>query len=75
MNSASALKTLQAQIDGMDCGGCAKTIEAALQQLSGVTVAKVSFVTQRLSIKYDAQQVNEDVICDRVTALGYTGSS
>ncbi len=47
MNSASAMKILQAQIGGMDCGGCAKTIEATLQQVSGVAEAKVSFATER----------------------------
>lgn len=72
MNSASVLKTLQAQIGGMDCGGCAKTIEATLQQLPGVTEAKVSFAAERLSVTYDSQQVNETAIRDRVTALGYT---
>lgn len=72
MNSASALKTLQAQIGGMDCGGCAKTIEAALQQLPGVAEAKVSFATERLNVTYDLQHVNEAAIRDRVTALGYT---
>ena len=72
MNSASALKTLQAQIGGMDCGGCAKTIEATLQQLPGIAEAKVSFATERLNVTYDGQQVNEDTIRDRVTALGYT---
>ncbi len=72
MNSASALKTLQAQIGGMDCGSCAKTIEATLQQLPGIAEAKVSFATERLNVTYDGQQVNEDTIRDRVTALGYT---
>jgi Zn2+/Cd2+-exporting ATPase len=72
MNSASALKIFQAQIGGMDCGGCAKTIEATLQKLAGVAEAKVSFATERLSVTYDSQQVNEATIRDRVTALGYT---
>lgn len=72
MNSASALKTLQAQIGGMDCGGCAKTIEASLQQLPGVTEAKVSFATERLGVTYDPQRVNEATIRDRVIAIGYT---
>lgn len=72
MNSASALKTLQAQIGGMDCGGCAKTIEATLHQLPGVTEAKVSFATERLGVTYNPHQLNETTIRDRVTALGYT---
>ncbi|BAU15841.1 cation-transporting ATPase (plasmid) [Leptolyngbya sp. NIES-3755] len=75
MNSASARKTLQAQIGGMDCGGCAKTIEATLQQLPGIAEAKVSFTTERLNVTYDAQQVNEATIRDRVIALGYTLAS
>ncbi|XWK91735.1 MAG: heavy metal translocating P-type ATPase (plasmid) [Phormidium sp.] len=72
MNSVSALETLQAHIGGMDCGGCAKTIEATLQQLPGVGEAKVSFATERLNVTYDSQQVDEAAIRDRVTALGYT---
>jgi Cd2+/Zn2+-exporting ATPase len=72
MTSASALNTLQAQVGGMDCGGCAKTIEATLQQLPGIAEVKVSFATERLSVTYDVQQVNESTIRDRVTALGYT---
>jgi len=72
MNSASALETLQAHIGGMDCGGCAKTIEATLQQLPGVGEAKVRFATERLNVTYDSQQVDEAAIRDRVTALGYT---
>lgn len=72
MTSASALKTLQARIGGMDCGGCAKTIAATLQQLPGVGEATVSFATERLNVTYDSQQVDEAAIRDRVTALGYT---
>jgi len=72
MTSASALKTLQAKVGGMDCGECAKTIAATLQQLAGVAEASVSFATERLNVTYDAQQVNEAAIRDRVTALGYT---
>lgn len=71
MDSPFAQKTLQAQIEGMDCGGCAKTIEAALEQLSGVTEAKVSFATEKLTVTYDSQQVNEAAIGDRITTLGY----
>lgn len=72
MDSASALKTLQAQIGGMDCGGCAKTIAANLQQLPGITEATANFASERLNVIYDPQQTNEADIIERVTALGYT---
>ncbi len=72
MNSASALKTIQAQIGGMDCGGCAKTIAANLQQLPGIIEARVNFASERLNVTYDPQQASETNIIQRVTSLGYT---
>jgi len=72
MTSTPSIKILQAQIGGMDCGGCAKTIEASLQQLPGVTEVSVSFATGRLNASFDPKLVNESAIRDRITALGYT---
>lgn len=71
MPSTSSQQTLQAHVDGMDCGGCAKTIEAALRKLAGVTEVNVSFPTERLNVIYDAQKINEATIREQVTALGY----
>lgn len=71
MTQNTSLKTQQMQVGGMDCGSCAKTIEASLQQLAGVKETQVSFATGRLSVSYDPQQVSQTVIKDRVTALGY----
>ena len=68
----ATLQTTELKVLGMDCGSCAKKIEASLQQLPGVTETQVSFVTGRLSASYDPLQVNETAIRDRVTALGYT---
>lgn len=67
-----SVKTLQAKIGGMDCGSCAKTIEASLQKMLGVKEVSVSFATERLNVSYDPQQVNEPAVRDRITALGYT---
>lgn len=72
MNEISSLKTLQALVGGMDCGGCAKTIEARLKQLTGVTEAEVNFATGRLNVSYDPKLLSETAIAERVTALGYT---
>ncbi|MFW5765800.1 MAG: cation transporter [Coleofasciculus sp.] len=69
---ANPTKTLQAQVSGMDCGGCAKTIEASVQQLAGVTEVSVSFASGRLNVSYHPQQVREADMIKRVTDLGYT---
>ncbi|MCC5625660.1 heavy-metal-associated domain-containing protein, partial [Nostoc sp. CHAB 5715] len=68
------VKTLQLQIGGMDCGSCAKTIEAGVQKIIGVKEASVSFASERLQVSYDPQLVNETAISDQIKSLGYTDS-
>ncbi|BAZ18191.1 cation-transporting ATPase (plasmid) [Calothrix sp. NIES-4071] len=72
MKSTPSLKTLQAQIGGMDCGNCAKTIEASLRQLPGVSEVSTNFATGRLNVSYNPQEVSNNTINERVVALGYT---
>lgn len=66
------VKTFSAKIHGMDCGSCAKTVEAGLQQLVGVSNVSVSFATERLQLSYEPQLIQEETICDRIKHLGYT---
>ena len=68
-------KTQQLQVDGMDCGSCAKTIEVSLQKLPGITIASVSFATGQVRVAYDVAQVSEAEIRQQITALGYTVQS
>ena len=72
MTLISPLKSLQTKIGGMDCGSCAKTVEAGLQKLPGVSDINVVFATESLRLNYDPQQVSEKAIFDRIKALGYT---
>lgn len=64
--------TIDAKIAGMDCGSCAKTVEAGLRQLIGVHNVSVNFATERLQLSYDPQLVQEQTIYDRIEQLGYT---
>jgi Cd2+/Zn2+-exporting ATPase len=68
----ASTQKLQARIGGMDCGSCAKTVEVGLQQITGILEVSVSFATEKMQVSYDPQQVSEDIIYDRVRALGYT---
>ncbi len=72
MTVTPPLKTLQTKIGGMDCGSCAKTVEAGLQKLPGVTDINVVFATESLRLNYDPEQVSEKAIFDRIKTLGYT---
>lgn len=68
----TSFKTQQMQIGGMDCAGCAMKIETNLQKLAGVVEVSVSVATERLTISYNPQQIDEERIGDRLTAMGYT---
>ncbi|MHC5762830.1 heavy metal translocating P-type ATPase [Nostoc sp.] len=72
MTQTPDLKTQFLQVDGMDCGSCAKTIEASLQQLPGVMEASVSFATAKAKVLYNQEILEEAEIINRITALGYT---
>ncbi|MCF4965980.1 heavy metal translocating P-type ATPase [Nostoc sp. CMAA1605] len=72
MTQTPSLKTQILQVNGMDCGSCAKTIEVGLQQLRGVTEASVSFATGKVRISYNPEDLSLKTISDRIQALGYT---
>ncbi|BAY47918.1 cation-transporting ATPase [Scytonema sp. HK-05] len=72
MTQTPSLKTQTLQVGGMDCGSCAKTIEASLQQLPGMTEALVNFTTEKARVSYNPDLLNEKAIFDRIKALGYT---
>lgn len=72
MTQTPSLKTQTLQVSGMDCGSCAKTIEASLRQMHGISQASVSFATGKVRVSYNSEQVSQTTISDRIKALGYT---
>lgn len=75
MTQTPSLKTQFLQVDGMDCGSCAKTIEASLQQLPGVMEASVSFATAKAKVLYNPEILREAEIINCITGLGYCPDS
>ncbi|MEZ2604235.1 Zn(II)/Cd(II)/Pb(II) translocating P-type ATPase ZntA [Kluyvera intermedia] len=57
-------------INGMDCAACARKVETAARQVSGVKQAKVLFATEKLLV--DADEDVRAQIEKAVTAAGYT---
>ena len=72
MTQNPSLKTQTLQVSGMDCGSCAKTIEASWRQMHGISQALVSFATGKVRVFYNSKQVSQTTISDRIKALGYT---
>ena len=58
-------KTIQLQ--GLDCAGCAAELETIIASIDGVSAASVVFVTQKLIVEYD----NEDVLSRIIDAVNH----
>ena len=47
------------RLKDLDCANCAAKMEAAINQIDGITKATVSFMTQRLTIECEADHMDE----------------
>lgn len=47
------------RLKDLDCANCAAKMEAAINQIDGITKATVSFMTQRLTLECEADQMDE----------------
>lgn len=71
-SSTSAVLVLN--IEGMDCRGCAKGLEATLGQLEGVKKAAVEFEESRAVIEYDVTRIDSDKLIASVDETGFTAT-
>lgn len=55
-------------IRGMDCAGCARTVEAGVAQLDGVQSCELNFTTEKLRV---SGMLTRETIVQRVHDLGY----
>ncbi len=47
------------KIKGLDCANCAAELERAIQKLDGVENASISFMTGRMIIEYNEENIEE----------------
>ncbi|MCZ6681170.1 MAG: heavy-metal-associated domain-containing protein [Candidatus Poribacteria bacterium] len=57
MNQVNQVHNVQYKIVGMDCPGCARTIETVLKKLKGVHAVDVQFASEKLSLAYSPDQI------------------
>ncbi len=58
-------------VSGMDCGECAKTIEAGVQRLPGVATVAVNFNAGTLTVEPQGSELGEEAVVDAVKQVGY----
>jgi len=62
---------IRLDVSGMDCGDCAKTIEASLGTMPGVRTASVNFPRGSADVVVDPSQVTAEALRERIRNLGY----
>jgi copper chaperone CopZ len=65
------MKTTIFRIEGMNCDGCAETIQALIEKEPGVRMASVSFNDRAARVLYDPQSVPESRLIDLIQKPGF----
>lgn len=68
------LETVELQIGGMTCEGCAATIKSTLLETPGVAEVEVDYPAGHAQVKYDPAKVEPSKLVAAVNGLGYRAS-
>ena len=69
---AMPMKSLDMKIVGMQCEGCAGTIQSVLSREPGVRSASVSFPKRTASVVYDPKETDGARLAEAVAKAGFT---
>jgi len=72
---AASMKALEMKIDGMQCEGCASSIQSILSREPGVKSSSVSFERRAASVFYDPNETDAARLAEAVTKAGFTVQS
>ena len=64
------MSTIHLEVQGMSCGGCVKSVTAALTQLPGVSTVNVDLQAGHVTVNGDLTQGGDPLVL-ALTAAGY----
>jgi Cu+-exporting ATPase len=68
---SSNLKNITLPITGMTCANCVATVERNLKKLDGVSFTSVNLASERASVEYDPEKLDQSAILQRIRRAGY----
>lgn len=69
------MTTTTLNIQGMTCGGCVKSVTAALEREAGVSRVEVSLAEGTANVDYDAALNNPQQLAAAVEDIGFEASA
>jgi copper chaperone CopZ len=70
-----SMKSLEMKIGGMQCDGCASTIQSILSREPGVKSSSVSFPKHAASVFFDPKETDAGRLAEAVTKAGFSVES
>lgn len=58
-------------VTGMNCNGCAASVERSLKKVDGVSAVRVDLGQEQAQVTYDASRVQLDALKASVVQAGY----
>lgn len=68
---AATLETVTLDVQNMTCELCPVTVKKSLKEVSGVSATQVDFDKKTVTVTYDPDQVQPDVLIRATTNAGY----
>ena len=68
------METLNMNIEGMHCGGCATGIQMVTEQLDGVSSVFVDLEGKKGTWEIDSSKITAEKIIEEIEKLGYKAS-
>lgn len=65
------MKTVTFKVEGMTCGGCAKSVTRVLTELVGVQSAQVSHSEAKAEVVFDETVVTESMLVETIEDAGF----
>ncbi|MGM9532939.1 heavy metal translocating P-type ATPase [Intestinibacter sp.] len=59
------------KVEGMMCAACAKAAERAVRKIDGVVSQNVNIATEKLTVEYEADKVNYEILSKAIEKAGY----
>lgn len=68
------MATIEMNIEGMHCGGCATGIQMVTSEMDGVSSAFVDLDSKKGTFEIDEEKVKPEDIINEINKLGYQAS-
>lgn len=65
------IKTSVIPVTGLSCSNCAMAISLNVKKMQGVIDAHVDFASEKLTVEFDPEKINEKEIIDCIRRIGY----